>query len=51
MNNEYPADPAWIQWLEDRHEEAVKAQDEEAEKRQQEKREYWLAKTEGGVPC
>lgn len=48
---EYPVDPDWIKWLEDRHDEAVKAQDNEAEKRHQEKREYWLAKTEGEDPC
>jgi len=49
MNN----DPEYIIWLEDRHREAVAAQDDEMEKQHDEKRDYWLAKTaeENLPPC
>lgn len=49
---EWPEDdPAFIQWLEDRLEDARRAQDAEMEKKHKQKAEYWLEQTKGGDPC
>lgn len=44
-------DPEYTVWLEERIEESRRAQDAEMEAKHEEKREYWLNKTEGEDPC
>lgn len=51
MDTDWPEDPAFIKWLEERLQEAREAQDKEMQRRQRERRDYWLEKTKGEDPC
>ena len=51
MSTDWPDDPYFIAWLEERLQEAREEQDKEMERQQKERRDYWLEKTKGEDPC